>query len=78
MKSDTPTSTDKASGLANRTAGGNLTETIPGGIGLLAYVSHASTAIQKDSMPFSTLVNIQRREELLAAWRHNTDQLEEL
>jgi len=36
---------------------------------LLFYVSHPGTPIEKDSMPFSALVNVQQRENLLAYLR---------
>lgn len=66
MSNDTPTSTDDVNGLAQGAATERLTETGTGDISLSFYISHPSTAIDKDAVPFSSLVNMQQREELMA------------
>ena len=66
MKNDTPTSTEEVNGLANGAATDHFTETDTGDVSLSFYISHPSTAIEKDAMPFSALVNLQQREELMA------------
>ncbi len=69
MKNDTPQRQDNLDLPEACVAAEPKEGEISSGYSLSFYVSHPNTAIEKDTMPFSALVHVQQRADLMAYLR---------